>query len=215
MRQFKPKATQRPADAGFTLVELLMVVAIIGAMAAVGLPAIGRYIRNFRIKAATQQVAMEINVARSKAITKNVNLGVVFAVVSDSQYRWVVEDDQAPQASPNWSGIGGEDWGTLVADPLQRGNLQSLPTNVVFDAPANCPGMLSGTDTWGLRFNQLGATCAFGAGSCGAAPPNSGAITDSFVRNVGSGHMVCLKEVNTSMRKTVSVSTGGRVLAQP
>ena len=29
-------------------------------------PAIGRYIRNFRIKGATQQVAMEINVARSR-----------------------------------------------------------------------------------------------------------------------------------------------------
>jgi prepilin-type N-terminal cleavage/methylation domain-containing protein len=214
MRQFKPKATHRPSAAGFSLVELLVVVAIIGAMAAVGLPAIGRYVRNFRIKGASQQVAMEINVARSKAITKNVNLGVVFAVVNDTQYRWVLEDDQLPQTAPNWSGIGGEDWATLVADPLQRGNLQSLPTSVVFDSPANCPGMLSGTDTWGVRFTQLGATCAFGSGSCGAAPPNSGAITDSFVRNVGSGHMVCLKEVNTSLHKTVTVSTGGRVLTQ-
>lgn len=215
MRQFKPKATQRPADAGFTLIELLVVVAIIGAMAAVGLPAIGRYIRNFRIKAATQQVAMEINVARSKAITKNVNLGVVFAVVNDTQYQWVLEDDQQPLTSPNWSGIGGENWATLVADPLQRGSRQSLPTNVVFDAPANCPGMPSGTDTWGMRFTQLGATCAFGTGSCGAVPPNAGAITDNFVRNVGTGHAVCLKEINTSLRKTVSVSTGGRVAAQP
>ena len=216
MRQFKPKATHRPHAAGFSLVELLVVVAIIGAMAAVGLPAIGRYIRNFRIKSASQQVAMEINVARSKAITKNVNLGVVFAVVSDTQYRWVVEDDQAPQTTPNWSAIGGEDWATLVADPLQRGTVQSLPTNVVFDAPANCPNMPSGTDTWGLRFTQLGATCAFGAGSCGAAPPNgSSAIGTNYVRTTGSAHIVCLKENVTSLRKTVSVSSGGRVLAQP
>src|SRR6185503_11288976 len=117
-----------------------VVMAIIGAMAAIALPAVGRYIRNFRIKGGAQQVAMEMNVARSRAITKNVNLGVVFAVVNDTQYQWVVEDDQQPQTAPNWSGIGGEDWATLVADPVQRGALQSLPTSVSFDDPSNCPG---------------------------------------------------------------------------
>jgi prepilin-type N-terminal cleavage/methylation domain-containing protein len=215
MRQFKSKAIHRSHAAGFSLVELLVVVAIIGAMAAVGLPAVGRYIRNFRIKGASQQVAMEMNVARSKAITKNVNLGVVFAVVNDTQYRWVVEDDQLPQTAPNWSGISGEDWATLIAQPTQVGVLQSLPTNVSFDAPGNCPGVGSGTDTWGVRFTQLGATCAFGSGSCGAAPPNAGSISTNYIRALGSAHVICLKENSTSLHKTVSVSSGGRVLAEP
>jgi len=215
MRQFKPKATHRPHAAGFSLVELLVVVGIIGAMAAVGLPAIGRYIRNFRIKGASQQVAMELNVARSKAITKNVNLGVVFAVVSDSEYRWVLEDDQTPQTAPNWTGIGGEDWAVLTADVLQRGTLQTLPANVTFDAPSNCPGVNAGADTWGIRFTQLGGTCAFGAGPCGAVPPNAGAITTNYVRVTGTGHTVCLKENSTSMHKWVTISPGGRVAAQP
>ena len=215
MRQFKPNAIRRPSAAGFSLVELLVVVGIIGAMAAVGLPAIGRYIRNFRIKGATQQVATEINVARSKAIMKNVNLGVLFAVVSDTQYRWVIEDDQDPTDTTTWSGYGAEDWGTLTGTlaKAQAGTLQSLPTNVVFDDPSNC-GVASGTNTWAVRFTQLGSSCALGTGSCGAAPASAPTGT-TLIRVVNGAHTVCLKENSTNLHKTVAVSSGGRVLAQP
>jgi prepilin-type N-terminal cleavage/methylation domain-containing protein len=214
MRQFKPNAIRRPSAAGFSLVELLVVVAIIGAMAAVGLPAIGRYIRNFRIKAATQQVATEINVARSKAIMKNVNLGVLFAVVSNTQYRWVVEDDQDPDPlTPSWSGYGTEDWSILTGTlaKSQAGNIQSLPQNVVFDDPSNC-GVSSGTNTWAVRFTQLGSTCALGTGTCGAAPQNPPTGT-ALITALNGVHTVCLKENTTNLRKKVAVSSGGRVLA--
>ena len=120
-------------------------------------------------------VAMEINVARSKAITKNVNLGVVFAVVNDTQYRWVVEDDQPPQTTPNWSTIqqrrlDGTDRLTatqvgVLADRCRRTSRSTRPPI----APAWAPGPTPGASA----SRSSARTCTFGSGSCGAAPPNA------------------------------------------
>ena len=71
--RFRTKST-----AGFTLIEILVVVAIMAIMTAVALPAISRYFRNYKMRNAVQAVGGEVTTARNKAIMKNTNLGVVF-----------------------------------------------------------------------------------------------------------------------------------------
>ena len=53
---------------GFTLLELLIAVALIGVLGAVAVPAVQRQVERWRIGAAARQVVMDLKVARGRAI---------------------------------------------------------------------------------------------------------------------------------------------------
>lgn len=207
-----------PAHAGFSLIELITVMAIIVIMAAVLVPPIANWARWYRIRGATQQVAGAISAARMRAISKNVNLGVTFAVISNTEYRAVVDDDLDAQTAPNWRTIPAENWGTVLTMPDQAGPVETLPVGIQFDNPANCsgaPGPPTAAETWGLRFGRLGAGCGLNATGCGGVPAGVPAYTN-YVDVAGNGlATICLWQPGYNLRRWVNVSPGGRVITQP
>lgn len=62
----------------FTLIELLMVIAIIGLLAALGLPALKGLTSSNKSAGATRQLADDLKFARSKAISERTTVYVVF-----------------------------------------------------------------------------------------------------------------------------------------
>jgi prepilin-type N-terminal cleavage/methylation domain-containing protein len=185
-------------QAGFTLTELVVVVGIIAIMSAVSLPAIGRYLKNYRIRGAAQDLAGEVGAARNKAITRNTNLGVLFVTLSSSTYRWIIQDD------PTVPGIQ-QPYSTLITTAAQLGPLRGLPDGIVFDN--------TGATTLAVGFNRLGGQCTPGTRGCGSL---TGAPASNFVKVDANGQAtLTLLQSDTGLRRTVVVSSGGRVLAQP
>jgi prepilin-type N-terminal cleavage/methylation domain-containing protein len=200
-------------EAGFTVIELLIVVAIIVILAAISLPAIMQYIRNYRMQGALQSVVGQLQSARTKAIMRNVNRGTLFVVLPDTtnpliftRYQWVI-----PDQSPAF-----RDLPTLMADPASAGPVNLLPLGMRFLDNGGFPT---------LGFTRLGALCD-PANTCGTPvvakatvgdpPPAATACINCIAWNpLTSEASVTLRNDQTGIERTVSVIAGGRVLAQP
>jgi prepilin-type N-terminal cleavage/methylation domain-containing protein len=79
----------RERDAGFSLVEILTVIAVAGVVAAIGLPMVRDGLRQYALNTASRNVAAEIRSARYGAVAKNRTLVLRFNCPSPSQYRLV------------------------------------------------------------------------------------------------------------------------------
>jgi len=74
----------------FTLVEMLVVLAIIGMIMAISVPFTSSFGKGLRIKTATRAVVGIINLAKSNAVTFRKNYSAVFDV-KEKQY-WIEDD---------------------------------------------------------------------------------------------------------------------------
>lgn len=77
---------------GFSLAELLVVLSIMGLFVAVSVPALSAIRSSVVLRAAAQEAAASLHFARSRAIARDVNTGVKFAM-ADGVWVYMVYDD--------------------------------------------------------------------------------------------------------------------------
>jgi type IV fimbrial biogenesis protein FimT len=97
----------RPRAAGFTLVELMVTVAIVAILSAIALPSFSTSIRNSRLASTTNEFIAGVNLARSEAVKSN-RIGQICASSdgatcgTDWSAGWIVwadaDGDGVPQA---------------------------------------------------------------------------------------------------------------------
>src|SRR5947207_1891214 len=103
----------RRCHRGFSLVEIMVVVALIGVLAGVAIPAISGGLKQYEVLSAGQQVASTIRTARWQAVAKNKNLQIRFDYPAGGEYQVVDAAD-----------------GTTAI-----GDIQTLPTSMTFNDP--------------------------------------------------------------------------------
>jgi type IV pilus assembly protein PilE len=72
MNRFRRKPNQK----GFTMIELMVVVVIVGVLAAVAIPIYGKYIKNARLTEATSRIGEIITAAKAYAQENQTAAGV-------------------------------------------------------------------------------------------------------------------------------------------
>jgi type IV fimbrial biogenesis protein FimT len=73
-------------EIGFTIIEVIVVVAIIGVIASIGIPGFSRWMPNYRLRLAVQELLSSFQLAKTTAIKRNTNCTVIFSIPSINRY---------------------------------------------------------------------------------------------------------------------------------
>jgi type IV fimbrial biogenesis protein FimT len=75
---------KREKQLGFTLLELITVIAIAATLLAIAIPNINRYIQNYNLKTAARTLEGDIQSAKQKSIAESTNYTILFDVANNN-----------------------------------------------------------------------------------------------------------------------------------
>jgi prepilin-type N-terminal cleavage/methylation domain-containing protein len=146
--------------AGFTLAELIMVIAVIGILAVMAVPSFLRYYQAAALKAGAQQLVTLINQARELAIKEN---NKVCAKLSSATQMTYVRNSTNTCTGSAWVGAGTDAAGNI-----------SLPAGITVTASADPPAIFdylgsaqTSTATYTLTNTQTNATLTVSVAASG------------------------------------------------
>ena len=118
---------RRIDDAGFSLMELMLVVALIGIMTTIGVPYVNSYYHAMKLRSGADELAALLNSGRYLAIKQNANVCVA---VSSSSVQYVTGTNATCGGGTVYVGPGTKSDGTM---PLQNTmQLTGATASVVF-----------------------------------------------------------------------------------
>ena len=130
-------------DSGFSLMELMIAIAILGILAAIAIPGYIGWLPNYRLRGAAMDVLSAMRNAKSSAIRRNADAVVIFSLVNDTYVAFL---DNVPVGG-NWALDAGE---TIISRGTMPAGIDMF--NSTF--PANTFGF----NSRGLQKAPLGAT---------------------------------------------------------
>ena len=192
-------STRTQPDSGYTITELLTVVAVIGMFSAIAMPGWLTLQRHAAVRAAAEELQSVFQGARMRAIASGRNVGVRFTK-SGTNWMYALYDDRNGNGIKTAEITSGVD--KLIARPKRvldtvRYASIAVPTTTIVDPdgdklkPADSP----------VQFGSS-AICSFSP--LGAATPGSIYLTD------GNGEIWCARVYGTSAKIRLLRYAGGK-----
>ena len=146
------RATEvRRHQAGFSLLEMSLILAIVGILAALATPLFITYYQGARLRVASEEVAAFINHGRQLAIKENVGVGGLCVLITATAMRYTTENTINTCDGTTWIGPGSDAAGNVK---IPDGVTLTTTADPVF----SYLGAASPPATYTLTITQTGST---------------------------------------------------------
>lgn len=171
---------------GFTMIELLIVIAIIGVIAAIAIPNIISWIPTIRVNSAARDLVSEMQLARMKAVSERNDYVITFDT-ANNQYKIYDDNDN--------------DFSTAGAEASELLKTVNLPSGIQF-------GYIAGKNP---SNDDITGSVQFGATS---SPIRETFIPNGTANLMGSVYLIPTEDIAGSRRdrqRAITVIQTGRI----